>query len=89
MKNTLLKPELNGQTVDQFLRALGIAISESPDEHPVVNIRLSVNNVFYGFKNVMDLAKMSTFLVENGIGFECDFRSKGAQYEYHISLAKN
>lgn len=89
MKNVLLKPELNGQTVDQFLRTLGIEISESTDNQPMTNIRLSVNRIFYGFKNVRDLVQMALFLTDNGTIFECDDRSKGAQYQYHISISTN
>ena len=86
MKNILVKPELNGQTVDQFLRALGIQISESPDEYPMTNVRLSVNHTFYGFKKVKDLVEMAIFLTDKEIPFECDDKSRGAQYEYHISI---
>lgn len=93
MKEILLSPSdsqynIKGENIDQFLKRIGIPISESPDEHMMVSIRCSGNVTIYGFKTVNDLRIMSNFLIDNEINFKCYAKPNGARYPYHIMLEK-
>ena len=94
MKESLLNPlshhpVVEGEMLDQFLRRIGIPVSESPDKRSGVTIRLDGTGKFasYGFKKKEDCKVMSDFLIENEIDFEFSV-SKGARYESHIIFKK-
>ena len=93
MKNTLLnpttyRPEIEGEMLDQFLRRIGIPISELSSNFSHVTIRVTPNLTVYGFKLTEDCKAMSNFLIDNDIEFEYDTKSKGARFPYHIILMK-
>lgn len=95
MKSILLNPQtyepkIQNERIDNLLRRIGIAISESNNEYSNVSIRYSelYSIAAYGFKNIEDLKIMVTFLIDNEINFECEPKNNGAQYPYHLILRK-
>lgn len=82
---TIYKPEVEGEKIDQFLRRIGIPISE---DSAAVSFRITPNTMTYGFKTHLNIKAMSIFLIDNEIDFECQANPNGAVFCYHIILKK-
>jgi len=88
MKEQLLQPEFNGETIDQYLIRIGVILSKSPDEHDIASIRITNNMTIYGFKLEKDYINFKLFLVTNKVEYaDLDF-SIGARYIYHVAIHK-
>lgn len=81
---TTYKPEVENEMIEQFLKRIGVSISESLS----VSIRVGPKGTIYGFKATSECKAMSNFLIDNEIEFSCLSVSTGARYPYHIQIKK-
>jgi hypothetical protein len=88
IKTKLINPMI-GNTCDDFLKELNVALTEPEDGYPVSTIRITPRIIMYGFKKLQDCESMANFLVKHGIDFNFDTNSKGARYEYHFIINRS